>query len=160
MNPHSNWLGKWEGMNFMSYFNQWDLKPRILKVSMLGSVKFQGHWGCSWKEGRQTAREHTEWNNDLNSAWDTQRDPSWNKETGGYHFPPLPLSLSTGPQAEPVQHQHWLTSLHQALPHTCTPQEMPSHSHLPQTQDSKLPSLEGQPNSCSHCGSQHSMAWG
>lgn len=35
MNPHNIWVGKLEGTNFVSTYNQEDLKPGILKISVL-----------------------------------------------------------------------------------------------------------------------------
>lgn len=35
MNPHNIWVGKLEGPNFVSTYNQEDLKPGILKISVL-----------------------------------------------------------------------------------------------------------------------------
>lgn len=32
---YKNYLWKWEGLNFMSSYNQQDLKPGILKISLL-----------------------------------------------------------------------------------------------------------------------------
>ena len=46
MIPHSNWLGKQEGLNFMSSCNQMGLKPGIFKVSVLGSGRPLRTWGC------------------------------------------------------------------------------------------------------------------
>ena len=41
MNPHSNWLGKREGLSFVSSCNQWGLKLGVLKVSVIGSVSLE-----------------------------------------------------------------------------------------------------------------------
>lgn len=35
MNPHNIWVGKLEGPNFVSTYNQEDLKPGTLKISVL-----------------------------------------------------------------------------------------------------------------------------
>lgn len=50
MNSNSNWLGKREGPNFISSYNQWGLKPGVLNVSQLGSGKVQRTLGLSLEE--------------------------------------------------------------------------------------------------------------
>jgi len=32
MNPHNNWIGKQEGLSFMTSGKQWDVKLGVLKV--------------------------------------------------------------------------------------------------------------------------------
>ena len=34
--PQIHWVGKQKGLSFMSFCNQWGLKPRVLKVGRLG----------------------------------------------------------------------------------------------------------------------------
>ena len=43
MLPQSHWLGKREGLNFMSSCNQGGLKAGVLKVSGLGWNRLGGH---------------------------------------------------------------------------------------------------------------------
>ena len=55
MNPHSNWLGKQEGLNFMSSCKQWGVKPKVVKVSMFGSGTAQRTLGLflERRQGKQ-----------------------------------------------------------------------------------------------------------
>ena len=50
----NHWLRK-QGWSFMSFFDQWGLKPGVLKVSRLGCDRAPMALHCSWREDRQTA---------------------------------------------------------------------------------------------------------
>lgn len=41
--PQSHWLGKQDGLDFVSSCNHQGLKPRVLKVSRLAGIKLGGH---------------------------------------------------------------------------------------------------------------------
>lgn len=109
MIPHSNWFGKWEGWILC---NQW--RPRVFKVSMLGSGRASRHWGCSWGEGRENSLWYTAGNQQSEECLghimrrlfaffgvpgrqQSWKDPFRNKGPGRGHFPPLSLSISTEP---------------------------------------------------------------
>ena len=57
--PQSHWLGKQEGLKFVSYCNQRGLKPEVLKVGRIGCNRAQRALHCSWREGRQITWGHT-----------------------------------------------------------------------------------------------------
>lgn len=59
--PESPWLGRLEGLNFMSCCNRWGLMPRVLKVCGLGWNKAWRALLCSWRKGRQTTPRLTVW---------------------------------------------------------------------------------------------------
>ena len=61
MFPWSHWLGKWEGLNVMSSWSRWGLKPRDLKAGGLGWDRARRTLHCSWKEGRPTTQGQTVW---------------------------------------------------------------------------------------------------
>jgi len=96
----------------MSFHKQWDLKPRILKVSGLGWDR--ARW--PWREDRQTTQQ-TVWKQpseerlghpegrlftllgeeSIPERQRSQRYFSKNKEAGQHHFTVLPFSINTEP---------------------------------------------------------------
>ena len=58
--PQNHWLGKGEGLNFMSSWNQHVLKPGLVMVNRFGWDRTRRALGCSWRDGWQTT-EDTEW---------------------------------------------------------------------------------------------------
>ena len=111
-NPHSNGLGKQEGPNVMSSCNQQGLKPGVLKLSGL-------HWDralkapcCSWRQDNQSkdivwkqrgeeCLGHTVGRLFIHLRVNPRETalmerPLWERGTGQCHFPPPPLSISTG----------------------------------------------------------------
>ena len=73
-NPHSNWLGKQEGLNFLSSCNQWGLKPRVLKVTCLvGSGRAQRTLELLLEKSQGKERVNIQYgNSELKSTWDIQ----------------------------------------------------------------------------------------
>ena len=53
MNPHSNWLGKQKGLNFLSPCNQWGLKLGVLKSAGLAKIEPGGHCAALGKQAGQ-----------------------------------------------------------------------------------------------------------
>lgn len=51
-NLHSNYVGKQEGLDFVSSSKQQGLKPGILYSVGFTGTEPEGHWGCSQRKGR------------------------------------------------------------------------------------------------------------
>ena len=59
--PHSCWLGKQKGLNFVNSSSQLDLKPGVLQGNSLGWDRAQRALCCFWREGGQTTWGQTVW---------------------------------------------------------------------------------------------------
>lgn len=57
--PHSYWLGKFDGLNFISSCNQWGLKPGVIKVTRRGWDRAWKALGCPWRKGTQPGAGET-----------------------------------------------------------------------------------------------------
>lgn len=135
--PQSHWLGKQEGLIFVSSCNQLGLKHGVLKVSRLGRDRSLRVLPYSWREGRQTTLGQMAWKQlseeteeclghtggyyllFLEHIPDRQgsgRCLFGDKGTGWHHFPPLPLSINTEPNAGSNTALNWLPKLLTPMP--------------------------------------------
>ena len=57
INPHSNWLRKREGLDFVNSCHQWGLKPEVLKASGFGSGIAQRTLKASHKRSQLCSKE-------------------------------------------------------------------------------------------------------
>lgn len=117
INPHNTWLWKKEGPNYVSYYNQQDLEPGILKIRRLHSGRPQRPLGngvpvlkkstwqqrynmeaAVWKtpgaEGRETYLLILEHGPVRQESWG---DPTRKKGTKKLHLCPLPPAITTQP---------------------------------------------------------------
>lgn len=132
MFPHSHWLWKWEGLNFMTSSNKQGLEPGVLKVSRLG-------WNSAWrvlhcpqeKAGKQPGgRQHrnsiwrvpgAHWRVWLFSVWILETQPS-GRETP---FQEQSSWLRPFPYSTP-QHKHRATwGKQHRLPNLLIPSSTP-----------------------------------
>ena len=142
INLYSNWLGKQQGLSFMSSGNQWGLKPRVLKISVLGSWRAWRALGLFLERRQANIPRHTVW-----TQWSEERLTHtvgrlvahfrvclrevafmerllWEQRNWQAQFPsPTPSASSAEAQGylqAPAQFWH----LHQALP-SHIPEELP-----------------------------------
>ena len=117
--PQIPWVGKQEGLNFMSSCNQQGLKSGVLKISGLGWDGARGYY-CALpgkKEGKQPGdRQHG--NSDLKNAWREYRGEiiDYFKRTFQGQRSWLVPFPSPDPQHKHRatygrKHQHWLPNL-------------------------------------------------
>lgn len=168
-NSHNNWLGKEEGPNFVSSYNQWGLMPGGLKVSRVGAGRAGRAFCFSWREGRETVYGQIArtmiWKGPGSHSGEVfahvpvcpreaafMRRPLWEQGNGQRPFPsPVP------------QHKHkvtweWAQCLY-SLPNLLTPRTYPqlSGGTVLHSQACLSPSTVGpfpqktSPNRCSHC---------
>ena len=161
MFSQSHWLGKWEGLNFMSSYNQQGLKPTVLKVRRLCWDRAWRALHCSWREGSQTILRQTSWKQPSEeNAWGAQgidyilfseavftEKPLWEQKSW---LPPLPSPAHQHKHRVTCGKQHnsdtgCLTCLHQVSPPTpALWRDCPSQSNLPQSKHSESLTLEDQ----------------
>lgn len=79
-NPHNVWLLKTEGMNSLSLYNEWDLQPRTLKVSLLSTGQARRvsvpkeTATCKERQRKNSSLYNaTEWGEGGGTKWETDR---------------------------------------------------------------------------------------